>query len=189
MESFVSRYHDEVYSALRSVPAASIQAAVEALLAAHNQQRNVIVFCPPDAGESVERFARELSQCVSGGLFGFRIVRIGAGAAQYTSWQSEWTLEDAYLEHLHGLVQPGDVAIAFSHGRHDVALARALTASRHSGATTIAICGSEGLDLGQSADIRLQVNHAGAGQLEAVQAVLSGLLCAALRHAATAAAR
>ena len=184
MESFLDRYRQEIQAALHSVPDRAILAAVEALRQAHMCKATVFVLCPPDAGECVDRFARQLYQCASAGLFGFRVVRISAGAAQFTPWQNEWTLEDAYLQHLHGAVKQGDVTVAFSHGQHDDALARALQVSRQAGASAIAISTDQSTVLAQAADISLQVSQAAPEQLEAIQGVLAGLLCSALRKAA-----
>ncbi len=182
MTSLIDEYRDQVHQAAHTVSAEQVLQAAHALLEVHRRRGTVFVLCPPEDGEAARHFVNSLEQGIGAGPFQFRLVRLYGAPGDIIAWQNDWAHEDIYAQQMRGEIHPGDAVIALSRRGQSLGLVRALQAARRSGATTLAIVGSDGGAIGSLADVTLHVQSERLEQVEDVQVMLAHMLCMSLRR-------
>ncbi len=120
------------------------------------------------AGELLGRFLRNRQPLAA--------VALASDAAAVTCIANDFGFDDIFARQVHGLAQPGDVAIGLTTSGNSPNVLRGLAAARERGAITIALTGAAGLSGGQPQCL-LAVPSRNTAHVQEVHLMIIHILC------------
>jgi D-sedoheptulose 7-phosphate isomerase len=154
----VERYVIGLSGALKRLPYAEINRAVEALLAAYEEGRSVFLFGNGGSASLASHFACDLSKGTAvNGMRRFRVLSLTDNVPLLTAWANDTHYDDIFAEQIRTFIQPKDIAFAISGSGNSPNVLNGLAAAREALAFTIALTGYLGGKAAGLADLAIIV--------------------------------
>ncbi|MFQ6101250.1 MAG: SIS domain-containing protein [Anaerolineae bacterium] len=182
MES-IRRYLDEMRHVLAALPLQRISGVVDVLLSANYVGSTVFTLGNGGSAATASHFACDLAKgTITPGRPRFRVVALTDNVPLMTAWSNDVAYEDVFAEQLSGLVERGDVVVAFSGSGNSPNVLRAVQLARRMGGITIGFSGFAGGRLSALVDVPVVVPCDCMEQIEDVHLVLCHLIATVLRE-------
>ena len=163
-KEYVGVYLEQLRTATEEIDPAAVEPVVEVLRRAEREGRTVYVVGNGGSASTASHFASDLCRAAAGtGRRGLRALCLTDSVAAYTAMANDTSYEAAFAELLALQVVEGDVLIAISGSGSSPNVLRAVEVARGRGATSVALVGFGGGELGQMVDhaVTLQSRHYG----------------------------
>ncbi len=125
--------------------------------------------CQHLAGELVGRFLMEREA--------WRVQALSTDTSVLTAIANDYGFERVFSRQLSGLVEPGDVVVAFSTSGRSANVLRGLEAARERGARTVGVCGPEAGEFEERCDLVLSVPGSDSPHVQDGHGVIVHVLC------------
>ena len=182
MES-IKQYLEEVQLTLMALPLERIQEVVDVLLSANHAGSTVFTLGNGGSAATASHFACDLAKgTIVPGCPRFRVIALTDNVPLMTAWSNDISYEDVFAEQLAGLIEPGDIVIAFSGSGNSPNVLRAVELARRAGGITIGFTGFSGGKLGSLVDVSVTAPNNCMEQIEDVHIVLCHLIATVLRE-------
>lgn len=174
---FAETYMKELRACLGQVSLQQVERVVQALQAAHEQDRTVFVIGNGGSAATASHIASDLSRTQAGtGLPGLRATCLTDNIAAFTATANDTSYEGALAEMLALQVRAGDVVVAISVSGNSPNVIRAVEVARDRGATTVGLVGFGGGELGREVDLQVCVASRHYGAVEDLHLALGHML-------------
>jgi D-sedoheptulose 7-phosphate isomerase len=147
------RLHERV----RRERLAEIGQAADAILAALAGGRKVLVFGNGGSAADSQHFAAELIGRFARERRAWPAIALTTDTSALTAVSNDYGYDRVFARQVEALGQPGDVAIGISTSGRSANVLVAFAAARALGLTTIALTGGDGGQVGQAADVHVNV--------------------------------
>ena len=182
MES-IKRYLEEVQHTLTALPLERIQDVVDVLLSANRVGSTVFTLGNGGSAATASHFACDLAKgTIVPGCPRYRVVALTDNIPLMTAWSNDVSYEDVFAEQLTGLIELGDIVIAFSGSGNSPNVLRAVELARRAGGITIGFSGFAGGKLNSLVDVSVVAPNNCMEQIEDVHVVLCHLITTVLRE-------
>ena len=176
-------YCREVAEMTRAMPLGRIARAAEILLDCHRRGGTVFVLGNGGSAATASHFACDLAKGTrTSGVPAFRVMPLTYNVPLLTAWGNDTSFDRVFAEQLAALVRAGDVVVAISASGNSPNVLTAVEEARGAGATTIALSGRGGGQLGQLANLTVRVPSDIIEQVEDAHVIIAHGLCVALRQ-------
>jgi D-glycero-alpha-D-manno-heptose-7-phosphate kinase len=157
--------------------------AAEALLDCHQRGNTIFILGNGGSAATASHLACDLAKGTRvDGLPRFRVVPLTDNVPLLTAWGNDTSYDRVFAEQLAALARPGDMVVAISVSGNSPNVLRAVETARQLGATTLALTGGRGGELGRLADLAILVPDGSVEQVEDAHLVIAHSLCVALRQ-------
>jgi D-sedoheptulose 7-phosphate isomerase len=174
---------EEVRCTLAELPQEHIQDVVDVLLSANHVGSTIFTLGNGGSASTASHFAGDLAKgTITPGYPRFRVVALTDNLPLITAWSNDVSYEDVFAEQLDGLIQRGDVVIAFSGSGNSPNVLRAVELARRAGGITIGFSGFAGGQLSSLVDISVVVPNDCMEQIEDVHIILCHTITTVLRE-------
>jgi D-sedoheptulose 7-phosphate isomerase len=182
----IKSFLTETKRLLDALDTAAIAAAQRILLDCYARNGRVYLMGNGGSASTAQHFACDLAKYVipPGGR-PFDVRSLTDNPPLYTAWANDAAREDVFVNLMHGLLTPNDVAIAISvHGGVGFSgdLVKAARYAKSVGAKTIAIVGFDGGILHRECDCSVLVPAESTPQTEAIHVVIQHALMQFIRE-------
>jgi D-sedoheptulose 7-phosphate isomerase len=155
---YTTRYLDEVGQALRALPHDEMNQAIDILIQARKDGKQVFVLGNGGSAAMASHFACDLGKgTVEKGKPRFKVLSLCDNIPLLTAYGNDFGYEVVFAEPLVSLAQSGDVAIAISSSGNSPNVLLAMDKAAEIGLTTIGVTGYEGGKLRDKVDVCLAV--------------------------------
>ena len=179
----IQRYLDEVRCTLAALLQERIQDVVDVLLSANRGGSTVFTMGNGGSASTASHFAGDLAKgTITPGCPRFRVMALTDNLPLITAWSNDASYEDVFAEQLNGLIESGDIVIAFSGSGNSPNVLRAVELARRMGGITIGFSGFSGGQLSALVDVSVVVPNDCMEQIEDVHIVLCHLITTVLRE-------
>lgn len=183
LHEHIEAYWCEVAQVARSMPYELIVTAAEQLLACQRRGGTIFVLGNGGSAATAAHFACDLAKGTrTNGLPTFRVVALNDNVPLLTAWANDTSYEHVFAEQLVALVRPGDLVVMISASGNSPNVLLAADVATTVGATTIALTGRTGGQLGQLADLTIPVPSDSIEQVEDAHLMVAHSLCVVLRE-------
>lgn len=179
----IQRYLEEVRGTLAALPQERIRDVVDVLLSANCVGSTIFTLGNGGSASTASHFAGDLAKgTITPGCPRFRVVALTDNLPLITAWSNDVSYEDVFAEQLNGLIQRGDIVIAFSGSGNSPNVLRAVELARRAGGTTVGFSGFEGGQLSSLVDVSVVVPNDCMEQIEDVHVILCHTITTVLRE-------
>jgi D-sedoheptulose 7-phosphate isomerase len=179
----IKQYLEEVQLTLAALPLERIQEVVDVLLSANRAGSTIFTLGNGGSAATASHFACDLAKgTIVPGCPRFRVVALTDNVPLMTAWSNDVSYEDVFAEQLTGLIEPGDIVIAFSGSGNSPNVLRAVELAHRAGGITIGFTGFSGGKLSSLVDVSVIVPNNCMEQIEDVHIVLCHLIATVLRE-------
>lgn len=176
-------YLAELDAVLATMPHQMIDAAVQALLAAYENDRIVFIAGNGGSAATASHFANDLAKAtIVPGQRRFRAIALTDNVPLLTAWANDSAYGDVFAEQLEPLIRPGDVFIAISGSGNSENILRAASTARMSDAVVIGLTGFDGGMLRDRCDYCIHVPCNVMAQVEDAHLIVQHAMCLYLRE-------
>jgi len=138
-------YFQEFPELLENLPYPSIDAVIDALWEAYQQDRALFVFGNGGSAALASHSACDLGKGTAvNGNRRFRVLSLTDNVALMTAWANDQHYSDVFAEQLRTLARPNDVVLAISGSGNSENILNGLQVAREAGARTIGLTGFNG---------------------------------------------
>lgn len=181
--SNIQRYLEEVQCTLAALPLERIQEVVDVLLSANRAGSTVFTLGNGGSAATASHFACDLAKgTIVPDCPRFRVIALTDNIPLMTAWSNDVSYEDVFTEQLTGLIERGDIVVAFSGSGNSPNVLRAVELARRAGGITIGFTGFSGGKLSSLVDVSVTVPNNCMEQIEDVHIVLCHLIATVLRE-------
>jgi len=174
---------EAVRAALSRIPMPDVTRVVDAVRAAHRQDRHVYILGNGGSASTATHFACDLSKAtVVEGRPRLRVTSLTDNVALLTAWANDTSYDNVFAEPVRSLVNPGDLVIAISASGNSPNVLKGIDAARERGAVTVGLVGCNGGRLRQQVDICVHVQNHDYGVVEDCHLVLEHAITASVRE-------
>ena len=182
MES-IRRYLREVRCTLDALPLERIRDVVDVLLSANYVGSTLFTLGNGGSAATASHFACDLAKgTIIPGRPRFRVMALTDNLSLMTAWSNDVAYEDVFAAQLSGIMERGDVVIAFSGSGNSPNVLRAVDLARRMGGITVGFSGFAGGQLSNLVDVPVVVPCDCMEQIEDVHLTLCHLTCTVLRE-------
>src|SRR4051794_23043023 len=165
--SFPAQYKADVLKAIDTIDLDKVNAAIDILIQARNQDRRIFVCGNGGSASTASHFVCDM---VKGASFGratrFRIMALTDSLPTITAYSNDVSYECVFVEQLKNFAEAGDVVIAISGSGNSPNVLRAVEYGNSIGCRTIALTGRDGGKLAPLAELNIQVPVPHMGRIE-----------------------
>jgi len=181
--SVMQDYLDDLTATLGNLPMADIERAVEVLLHARFNDRQVFTLGNGGSAATASHFACDLGKgTVMPGYPRLRIMALTDNMPLFSALANDYGYEHVFTEQLASLVRPGDVVIGISGSGNSANVLNAIRLAREVGATTIGMTGFDGGKLKNMVDICILVPSHCMEKVEDAHLILEHMISTAVRE-------
>jgi D-sedoheptulose 7-phosphate isomerase len=145
LPSEAEAYFQEFPTLLENLPYRTIDAVIDALWEAYQQDRALFVFGNGGSAALASHSACDLGKGTGvNGNRRFRVLSLTDNVPLMTAWANDQRYADVFAEQLRPLVRPDDVVLAISGSGNSENVLNGLQVAREAGACTIGLTGFQG---------------------------------------------
>lgn len=138
-------YFREFPELLKNLPYRTMDALIDALWNAYQQDRTVFVFGNGGSAALASHSACDFGKgTIVNGNRRFRVLSLTDNVPLMTAWANDQSYADVFAEQIRPFIQPDDVALAISGSGNSENVLNALRVAREAGARTLGLTGFEG---------------------------------------------
>jgi D-sedoheptulose 7-phosphate isomerase len=158
MQTIIDGYFDDLVQTIRSMPLATVDQIVEALVQAYESSQRIYLFGNGGSAALASHFACDLGKgTVDNSGKRFQVLALTDNVPLITAWANDERYEDIFMEQLRNFVRPDDIAFAISGSGKSPNVLKALKLACEEGALTIGLTGFQGGDMKNLCDLCLVV--------------------------------
>lgn len=181
-----ARYLEGLKTVLDTLSLDDLDGVIECLHAAYVRGSQVFIIGNGGSASTASHMACDLGKTVlrkapDPYAKRFRVVALTDNVALLTAWANDASYNTVFAEQLRNVASPGDVLIAISASGNSPNVARAVSAARELGMTSVALLGFDGGVTKTIADLSLVVESASYGYIEDAHLVLNHLITSHLQ--------
>ncbi len=170
---FPQLYKSDVLKAIETVDLDKVHQAIETLLQARADGRQIFVCGNGGSATNASHFVCDM---VKGASFDraarFRIMALNDSLPTLTAYSNDVGYECVFAEQLKNFARPGDVVMAISGSGNSPNVLRAIEYANSIGCRTIALTGRDGGRLGPLAQLNIQIAHPHMGHIEDIHMIV-----------------
>lgn len=186
----IQPYLAQLHAVLAAVPHRDIDATVQLLLTAYDEDRTIYLAGNGGSAATASHFANDLAKAtIVPGQRRFRVIALTDNVPLLTAWANDASYADAFAEQLRPLIRAGDLFIAISGSGNSENILRAVEVARASGAVVAGFTGFDGGRLITRCDRCVLVPSTVMAQVEDAHLVIQHGVCLYLREVIAHAAR
>ena len=183
--SVIQDYLTDLQTTLSNLPLNDIERAVEVLIDARLNDRQVFTLGNGGSAATASHFACDLGKgTVVPGYPRFRVMALTDNMPLFSALANDYGYEHVFVEQLANLVRPGDVVIGICGSGNSSNVLNAIQLAREVGATTIGMTGFDGGKLKDMVDICILAPSHCMEKVEDTHLVLEHLISTAVRERA-----
>lgn len=176
-------YLEDVQQALSGLSVERIQDVVDVLLSANWVGSKVFTVGNGGSSSTASHFACDLAKgTITPGRKRFGVIALTDNVPLMTAWSNDVAYEQVFAEQLEGLMERGDVLVAFSGSGNSPNVLHAVDKARELGGITVGFSGFDGGRLSEIVDISIVAPSHCMEQIEDVHLTLCHLICTVLRE-------
>jgi histidinol-phosphate phosphatase family protein len=184
-DGFVGQYLEAQAELLRQIDPASIERLADALLAAWNEDRAVLICGNGGSASIATHMACDLSkQTLVAGRPALRAISLADNMAIVSAWANDAGFSRVFAEQVAVHGRPGDILLCLSCSGQSDNIVEAITVARERGMTVLALVGFDGGAAAGSADLSVHVPSHDYGAVESMFLVVEHCLARILREVA-----
>lgn len=168
---------------MKEVDHTSIARAIDTILAAHANDRQVFVFGNGGSASTASHFACDLGKgAVVEGRRRLRILSLNDNVSHFSAIANDMGYDNVFVEQLKNLMNPGDAVIGITVSGNSPNILKAFEYARSIGGTTVGWIGNGGGKLGTLCDTAIVSSSCDFGLVESLHMVLEHLIANAVRE-------
>jgi D-sedoheptulose 7-phosphate isomerase len=154
----ISDYFSRLSDVLKKLNTEALDAFVELLLDAREQERTIFIFGNGGSAATASHVTGDFLKGISYELDKrFRVMCLSDNISGLTAISNDLGYEEIFIEQLKVFLKPGDLVIGISGSGNSVNVVKAMEYARRHGARTVAMCGYKGGRISALADLLLHV--------------------------------
>jgi D-sedoheptulose 7-phosphate isomerase len=177
MHDWLNNYAAELTRVVAALPMAEVEQVARRLLRARDEGRTIFICGNGGSAATASHFAVDLGKGASlGRPRRFRVLSLCDNSPLLTALGNDVGFENAFVEQLINVAQPGDVLIAISVSGNSPNLVRAMEWAREQGVTMVGLGSRRGGRLAELADHLVTVDDEHFGRVEDAHLIICHLL-------------
>lgn len=180
--SYLATYTTESQEILRHLPLARVEAAIQLLIRALENDRFIYTMGNGGSAATASHLANDLGK---GGMRGFprrfKILSLVDTVPLLTAWANDTNYERVFVEQLDNFVGPGDVVIAISGSGNSRNVLLAAELGRKRGAAVVGLTGFDGGELARICDVCVIVPSDDMQHIEDMHLKVAHMIYASIR--------
>ncbi len=183
IETYCTEYVDRLRVMLDEISPDQVARAADMLQDTRGRGGRIYIFGNGGSAVTASHFAVDLAKgTASPDKPRFRAISLSENIAVLTAVGNDYGYEEIFEEQLHGLVEPGDMAIGISASGNSPNVLRGIEYAGSHGATTLVLVGFGGGKLAGLADLALVVSPRNYGLSEEAHLILIHILTQYLKN-------
>ena len=179
----IARYLTEVADAIRAMPAADIEKAVDILFEAWRRERTAYIIGNGGSAATGSHMMNDLTKLARvPGHRPLRALALTDNVPLMTAWANDEEFANIFVRQLETFLRPSDVVLAISTSGNSSNIVRAVEFARDRGAATLGFAGRHGGRMRAIVDVCVCVPSDDIGQQEDAHLALSHVMSYAIRE-------
>ena len=177
MTGFLEEYKKDVSIAVQAIDCDSVAKAVDWLIEARDEGRQIFVCGNGGSASTASHFACDI---VKGASYQkskrFRIIALTDSLPTLTAYSNDVAYDCVFAEQLQNFAGPGDVVIAISGSGNSPNVVKAIQYANSAGCRTISLTGRDGGKLGKLAQLNVLVPVPHMGRIEDAHMIICHMM-------------
>lgn len=179
---FIDDYLNEIRSCLEHLDTKQIELAIDLLIEAYKNDRNVFIFGNGGSASTASHMACDLGKGTLRRVYDnserrLKVISLTDNVALLTAFANDLSFDDIFVQQLRNLVETDDLVIVLSGSGNSKNVVKAIKYAKSCGAKSIGLLGfKDGGALGKLVDCPIIVQSNQYGPIEDVQLILNHLL-------------
>lgn len=179
----IKQYVNGLSYALQNIKTESLEAAVDILWDAYENNRQVFIFGNGGSASTASHMACDIGKgVVCSGKKRFRVQSLCDNVAVMSAWANDVSYETIFKDQLENLLNQGDIVIAISASGNSPNIVKAVEFAKQQGAIVIGMSGFSGGILKQLSDVNLYFPVKDYGQVEDLHLMCEHIITECIRQ-------
>lgn len=180
---FIDTYLTELEHSVRALSRDDLQKAVEALMQAWRDDRNIWIIGDGGSAATSSHMMNDINKLtITPGKRRFRAIALTDNMPLITAWGNDAAFDVVFAEQLRNFMRSGDTVIAISTSGNSPNLVKAVETAREIGGTVIALLGDKGGKLAGLADVVVRFPDPNQGRQEDGHLIMNHVIAGALKE-------
>jgi D-sedoheptulose 7-phosphate isomerase len=185
MSNPVDTYILELQNTLKQLPTARIQEAIDLLVEARTERRQVFIMGNGGSASTASHFVCDLAKNTRNPeLPNFRVIGLTDNMAIFSALANDEGYENVFAQQLASFVEADDIVIGISASGNSANVLNAIALGNKVGARTIGMTGFDGGQLRKMVDIDIHIPSDCIEHVEDIHLMLEHLICKAIKEMA-----
>lgn len=185
MSNPVDTYILELQNTLMQLPTARIQEAIDLLVEARTERRQVFIMGNGGSASTASHFVCDLAKNTRNPeLPNFRVIGLTDNMAIFSALANDEGYENVFAQQLASFVEADDIVIGISASGNSANVLNAIELGNKVGARTIGMTGFDGGQLRKMVDIDIHIPSDCIEHVEDIHLMLEHLICKAIKEMA-----
>jgi D-sedoheptulose 7-phosphate isomerase len=183
MSNPVDTYILELQNTLKQLPTARIQEAIDLLVEARMERRQVFIMGNGGSASTASHFVCDLAKNTRNPeLPNFRVIGLTDNMAIFSALANDEGYENVFAQQLASFVEADDIVIGISASGNSANVLNAIELGNKVGARTIGMTGFDGGQLRKMVDIDIHIPSDCIEHVEDIHLMLEHLICKAIKE-------
>jgi D-sedoheptulose 7-phosphate isomerase len=183
MSNPVDTYLLELQNTLKQLPTARIQEAIDLLVEARMERRQVFIMGNGGSASTASHFVCDLAKNTRNPeLPNFRVIGLTDNMAIFSALANDEGYENVFAQQLASFVEADDIVIGISASGNSANVLNAIELGNKVGARTIGMTGFDGGQLRKMVDIDIHIPSDCIEHVEDIHLMLEHLICKAIKE-------
>jgi len=175
--TLISSYLREITQIIELLPHDTIQAIIDIMAEARDQQRTIFLMGNGGSGSTASHMANDLiKNTIQPGKPRLKVIALTDNMPIILAIANDWDYSRIFVEQLMPLAQPGAVLLGLSGSGNSPNILKAMDWARANGLKTIGLTGRDGGQLKDKADLVLIVPTQSMAQIEDIHLILNHII-------------
>ena len=180
---FIDTYLTELEHSVRALSRDDLQKAVEALMQAWRDDRNIWIIGDGGSAATASHMMCDFNKLtIAPGKRRFRAMALTDNMPLITAWGNDASFDVVFAEQLRNFMRPGDTVIAISTSGNSPNLVKAVETAHEIGGTVIALLGDKGGKLAEMADLVVRFPDPHQGRQEDGHLIMNHVIAGELKQ-------
>lgn len=185
MSNPIDTYILELQNTLMQLPTARIQEAIDLLVEARTERRQVFIMGNGGSASTASHFVCDLAKNTRNPeLPNFRVIGLTDNMAIFSALANDEGYENVFAQQLASFVEADDIVIGISASGNSANVLNAIELGNKVGARTIGMTGFDGGQLRKMVDIDIHIPSDCIEHVEDIHLMLEHLICKAIKEMA-----
>lgn len=183
LQSGILDYVGRLNRVLDTLDVAAIEQAVQAIIAAYDQERTVFICGNGGSATTATHMTADLGKnSAVPGKKRLRVIGLADNMSWFSALANDLGYENVFVEQITNFLQPGDLLIAISASGNSPNVVNAAQYARDNGGKVVALVGFKGGKLKDLADVAVHIGISDYGVVEDCHLMLDHMFVEALRE-------
>ncbi len=178
IRTFLTDFIKNQQLVLRDIPLDKVEALITVFHNALKEEKNIFVFGNGGSAANASHFVTDLGKSASDKMGKrFRCLSLNDNVSWITAIGNDYSYEDVFVRQLENYAKAGDLVMALSVSGRSPNVVKALKYARENKLYTIALVGSNGMELTQFVDFSIVINSTHYGRVEDAEMGICHMIC------------